>query len=350
MKKHKKSVILVIILAIIAAFLLLTNSEETFKKQSNIFSVTDTTSVTKFFLADKNNNTVKVERSSTGAWILNDKYEVNPTMVQVMLLTFSEIDIKAPVAKSMRNTVIRMMAGKSVKTEIYQRVYRINIFNKIKLFPHEKLVRTYYVGDVTMDNSGTFMLMEGSEDPYIVNIPGFKGFVASRYSAIEGDWHSHSVFRYRVPDIKSVSVKYKETPQQSFVINNDNNHIFTVEPLMGKIPAANIDTTKVLRYLSLYRNLNYESLLDDMSKTKRDSILATAPTCEITLLDRFGKSHTLAAWKRKAEIGQLDNKGNQLDWDIERMYAHKDNDEYMVVIQYFVFSDVMAPLQWFVNQ
>ena len=199
MKKYRNSLILTGILVVIAAFMVLNKRSGTFRKDSNTFAISDTSNVTKFFLADKNNNTVLVERTANGSWLLNKKYEVNPTMVQVMLKTFISIDIKDPVAKSVRNTIIRLMAGKSVKTEIYQRVYRINLFDLIKLFPHEKLTRTYYVGDATMDNSGTFMLMEGSEEPYIVNIPGFRGFVATRYSAMEADWRSHSVFRFRVP-------------------------------------------------------------------------------------------------------------------------------------------------------
>lgn len=347
MKKNKISILVLIALAFVAAFLLIRNSSSSFRKKSNVFAVSDTTNITKFFLADKNNNTVKVERSANGTWVLNDKYEVNPAMVQIMFKTFILIDIKAPVAKSARNTIIRLMAGKSVKTEIYQRVYRINLFNWIKLFPHEKLTRTYYVGDATMDNSGTFMLMAGSEDPYIVNIPGFRGFVSTRYSAMEADWRSHSVFRFRIPAIRSVSVKFNEKPERSFMITNQNNRLFSLTSLIDNRNIDNFDTNKVVQYLSMYHDLNYESFLDDMTKTKRDSILAQTPTNEITLTDKLGKQHTLTTWKRKAYTGQLDMDGNQVEWDIERMYAQVDNANYLIVVQYFVFNDILVPLQWF---
>lgn len=347
MKKYRTSIILLAVLAIIAAVMLITNSGGTFRKKSNLFAVSDTSNITKFFLADKNNNTVKVVRSADGSWVLNDKYEVNPTMVDVMLKTFIRIDTKAPVAKSTRNTIIRLMAGKSVKTEIYQKVYRINLFNSIKLFPHEKLTRTYYVGDATMDNSGTFMLMEGTEEPYIVNIPGFRGFVSTRYSAMEGDWRSHSVFKFRVPEISSVSVKFNEKPEKSFLITNQNNRMFTLTSTIDNRNIANFDTIKAVEFLSMFRNLNYERVLDEMTKTKRDSILESMPTYEITLVDKLGKTHTLTTWKRKADIGQLDLDGNQAVWDLERMYALVDNSEFLVSVQYFVFNDIFVPLQWF---
>jgi len=347
MKKNKISIIVLIALAVIAAFLLMKNAGGSFRKKSNVFAVSDTSNITKFFLADKNNNTVKVVRTDNGSWVLNDKYEVNPSMVQIMLKTFILIDIKAPVAKSTRNTIIRLLAGKSVKTEIYQSVYRINLFNWIKLFPHEKLTRTYYVGDATMDNSGNFMLMEGSEEPYIVNIPGFRGFVSTRYSALEGDWRSHSVFRYKVPEIRSVSVSFNENPERSFIITNQNNRIFSLSSMIDNRTIAGFDTSRVVQYLSMFNNLNYERVLDDMKRTKYDSILATTPTFEITLVDKMGKAHILKTWKRPADVGQLDMEGVQAVWDLERMYGLLDNSEYMVALQYFVFNDILLPIQAF---
>jgi len=347
MKKYRNSLILVGILIVIAAFMLMNKRSGTFRKESNTFAIKDTSNVTKFFLADKNNNAVLIERSANGSWLLNDKYEVNPTMVEVMLKTFISIDIKDPVAKSVRNTIIRMMAGKSVKTEIYQRVYRINLFDRIRLFPHEKLTRTYYVGDATMDNSGTFMLMEGSEEPYIVNIPGFRGFVATRYSAMEADWRSHSVFRFRVPDIASVSVNFGEKPERSFRITNQSNRLFTLTSTADNRNIESFDTVRVLEYLSMFKNLNYERMLDDMTNSRRDSILSITPTNEIILVDKLGKSHTLKTWRRKADMGQLDLEGNQAEFDLERMYGLVDNSEYLVSVQYFVFNDVLMPLHFF---
>jgi hypothetical protein len=349
MKKYRASLILLAVLTLVATFLLIKNSGGTFRKKDNSFAISDTSNVTKFFLTDKKNNSVTVVRTPNGNWVLNDKYDVDPSMINVILNTFISIEPKSPIARGTRNTIIRMLAGKSVKTEIYQRVYRINIFDKIKLFPHEKLTRTYYVGDPTMDNSGTFMLMEGSEDPYIVNIPGFRGFVGTRYSALEGDWRSHSVFRVRVPEIKSVTVNFSDRPTHSFRITNKDNKFFTLTSLFDNKEIPKFDTTKVVGFLSMFRNLNYERVLDEMKQTKYDSILNVTPTNEIVLVDKLGKSHSLKMWKRKADIGQLDLDGNQAEWDLERMYALIDKSEYLVTVQYFVFNEVLPPLPWFIS-
>lgn len=347
MKKNRNSLIVLTVLLVIAAVLILNNRGADFNKKDNQFAISDTSSVTRFFLADKNNNSVKLVRTTGNKWLLNDKFDVNPSMVEIMLSTFCSIDVKAPVAKSTRNTVIRLLAARSVKTEIYQKVYRINLFGLIKLFPHEKHTRTYYVGDVTRDNSGTFMLMEGADDPYVVGIPGFRGFVASRYSALESDWRSHAVFSSRVPDISSLSVVFNETPAKSFKITNINNEVFKLESLLDGRIIDKFDTTRVVQFLGKFKILNCESILDDMPKTKFDSINAVLPTYEITLTTKLGKSQKLKAWKRKADPGQVDLLGDPVYWDIERMYGLVDNSDYMVSLQYFVFNDALVPLQYF---
>lgn len=349
MKKYNKSLFLLVILAVIALLLILRQNSGTLQGSENTFAVDDTATITKFYLADRNNNSVKLVRIAGASWQLNDKYQVNPTTVQVMLQTFLNIDIKSPVSKASRNTIIRVMAGKSVKTEIYQRVYRINLFNKIKLFPHEKLTRAYFVGDATMDNSGTFMLMQGSEEPYIVNIPGFRGYVAARYSPYEADWRGHSLFKFRVPDISSVSVNYSETPGNSFLIKNIENQSFTLTSLADNRNIDHFDTLKVVQYLGLFRNLNFEQILDSMPQPKHDSIIAATPTIEIVLTDKLGKLHSLKAWKRKADLGQLDLDGNQAVWDLERMYAQPDNLDKLVTVQYFALGDAFVPIQAFLR-
>lgn len=350
MKRYRVSIIILTILLAVAAFFLSKQNKGTLRGKNNTFSVSDTSSITKIFFADKNNNTLKIDRSNDGNWLVNDKYQANPSMTQMMLKTLSLIDIKSPVAKSARNSVIRRLSAKSVKVEIYQRVFRIDFFDKIKLFPHQKLTLTYYVGDATQNNSGTFMLMEGSEEPFIVGIPGFKGFVATRYSVFETDWRTHNIFRLRVPEISSVSVKFYENPVNSFLIQNKDNRSFLLSSLSDNQPVAGYDTLKVVAYLSKFRDLNFEGILDGMNKTKHDSLLASTPTYEIIVVDKSGKTHSLKAWKRKAAVGQFDNNGNQMDWDMDRMYALAEGSKDIVEIQYFVFGEIFIPIQRFAKE
>jgi hypothetical protein len=197
-----------------------------------------------------------------------------------------------------------------------------------------------------MDNSGSFMLMEGSEDPYVVYIPGFKGFVSPRYSPLIANWKSHQIFNYRVPDIASVQVDYPAQPENSFVITNRNDKEFALtSPDNRPVPAY--DTMLLVQYLSFYKNMNFEMLLDDMKTTKYDSIKSQQPMCVVTLVTKTGQKRNVKLWKRKADIGQLDQDGNQMDWDLERAYALVDDKGFMVSVQYFSFNDILVPIRFF---
>lgn len=350
MKKFRVAFIITAVLAIVAVFLVLNNHKGNMHQLNNEFAVDDTANITKIFLADKGNRTVKLERLADGAWKLNDKYAAHSESVGIMLKTLISLDVKSPVAKKARNNIILMMAGKSVKVEIYQRVYTIRIFDWIKLFPHEKKTKTYYVGDATMDNMGTFMLMEGSEDPYIVYIPGFRGFVSSRYSAFENDWRDHAIFNSKLPDIKKVTMEYPETPQFSFSVSNGNNRNFTLEALSDNKVIQNFDTIKVIQFLGSFRNVNFEGFLTDMDKKQQDSVLALPPTVRITLDDNSGKKFVLNAWHRKASSGEVDIEGNPMVWDRDRMFAKVEGTNELVSIQFFVFDRILKPITWFTDK
>ena len=181
MKKNRVTLIIALILLIAAGALFVTNSYTTLRKGSSDFAIEDTASVTKIFIADKNNNEVTLNRLTQGSWLVDGKYTAQQAKISSFLKTLMDLEVRSPVPMVARNNVITRMAVIAKKIEIYQVTPRINIFNRIRLFPREKLTKVYYVGDVTQDNQGTFMLMEGAEEPYIVHIPGFRGFVSTRY-------------------------------------------------------------------------------------------------------------------------------------------------------------------------
>ncbi len=350
MKKNRILLLITLALILIAVILLMSRRTGTLNARVAEFAVNDTASITKIFFADKQNNTVKLERIGGGTWKLNENYTANTDAVNVMLKTLMSIDVKAPVAKAARNNIIRLMAAKSVKVEVYQRVFRINLSDRIRLFPHEKKTKTYYVGDATQDNMGTYMLMEGTDEPCIVSIPGFRGFVATRYSAKLLDWRDHSIFNSKLPDIKQVSVSYTDSPQLSFSIANHENKAFTLTSLQLGKPVTDYDTLKVIEYLGLFRKLNFESFLYDLEKKKYDSITALPPTFVITVETKLGNKQTLKAWRRKAAAGETDLEGNPTEWDRDRMFARIEGTNELVTIQFFVFDEVLKPITWFYKE
>ena len=72
------------VLAILAIVLYTSNRYTTLKDYETDFSVRDTASVTRIFIADKNVNAVEIKRTDRG-WILNDTYLANTRQIDLLL-------------------------------------------------------------------------------------------------------------------------------------------------------------------------------------------------------------------------------------------------------------------------
>ncbi|HEY9115366.1 MAG TPA: hypothetical protein VIN10_11760, partial [Bacteroidales bacterium] len=213
MKKNKIYLIVVILLVAVALTILVTYRYSTLDQRESDFGVRDTATVTRIFMADKQLNKVELLKTSRG-WLLNGKYPASSEMMEMLLGTLKSLKVKAPVSLASRDNVITRMAAIGIKVEVYQDDYRINLFDKIKLFKHEKLTKVFYVGDATQNNLGTYMLMEDASQPFIVFIPGFRGFLYTRFSTQADDWKSHVVFNEKLIDIEKVELNFIEEPEE----------------------------------------------------------------------------------------------------------------------------------------
>jgi hypothetical protein len=301
-------------------------------------------------MSDKNNNTVKLTKLSSGKWMLNDKYPAQKLNVEALLKTMLEIEVQQPVAKAAHNNIVKELAVNAVKVEIYQMVYRIDLFGAIRWFPHEKLTKVYYVGGATQSNQGCFMLMENSSVPFITFQPGFRGFVSPRYSPIEKYWRDYVVFRSTIPEIASVRVEVPATPEYSYEVRNNGNNTFSLISLSDNQEIPEYDTLRLLNFLSGFRNLNYEALLNDMDKSRKDSILASQPFIIITLTDTSGVSKSIKTYHKKGVDGQADPEGNPLPYDVDRLYASVNDGQDFTIIQYFSFDKVLRPKHFFLKE
>ncbi len=347
MKKNKFAIILLLVLIIIAITVVLSKSSRTTLDDKNAhFAVEDTASVTKIFLADKNNNTVLLTRDTSGCWMVNENYKASKAAMEILLKTIYSIDVKSPIAKKSHDNYVKSIASRSVKVEIYQQVYRINLFNKIKLFKHEKKTKTYYVGFDTQDNAGTVMLMEGSDIPYVIYIPGFNGFLSTRYSTFEKDWRDHTVFNIKYSDIRSITLRFPSDPENSFKAEKKGTRNFTIKSLVTDEQITDYDTVKVLDLFASFVNLRHELFINDYPK--KDSIIKSTPFHILTVEDNNGNSYSIKTFhKRSVDNSDSDPYYNFSPYDRDRFYALINNDKDFVILQFFVFDNVIRPLVFY---
>lgn len=352
MKKNRLTLIIVLVLLLVAAGLFITRSYSTLRKEASEFSVDDTLTITKIFIADKNNNEVTLVRNADATWTVDGKYLAQQAKVSSFLKTLRDLKVKAPVPLAARNSVITRMAVIGKKIEIYQVRPWINIFNKIKLFPHEKLTKVYYVGDVTQDNQGTFMLMEGEEEPYIVYIPGFRGFVSTRYSTSAADWRDYTVFHTPINQIQTVKMEFPGKPMEGYEIEVKDNQNIILKSLADNRVVDKFDTLRVLNFLTGFEDIRFESLLAQLiDKEFIDSVSASVPKTIITLTDKKGVVNEVKLFNKNGFAATYSEDGATLEpLDMDRAYALVNDGQDFVLIQYYVFDRVTRNLSFLTDK
>ena len=249
----QKTLLYLAILAILGFgvwfFLFSDKSGQMFSSADANFGIRDTGMIGKIFIAANDNpNSITIERKGEG-WIVNNTYPVLQSTLKQLLNTIYNQKATYPVPDKQRDGVIRSLLGGAIKTEIYDREGR--------------KMRTFYVGGEVRGFAGTAMLMEGSERPYVVQIPGFDGYLTTRYSTEMGMWRDRIVFAVEPQDIEQISVRYAQEPLNSFTITQQN----------GKVSVA-LDTAlhntqplnegRVRSYLTFFKKIYCEAYATGM--------------------------------------------------------------------------------------
>ncbi len=344
----RSNIIIILIAAILLVIAFLTIKGERNGTLKNDFLLSDTSNVEKIFLVNKQNEQVSLTRKD-GNWILPNGENAIQENVKIILKTLMLIDIRQPVSKSSFNTIVKQMATNSTKVEIYQKVYTIN-FLGLKLFPHLKKTKAFYVGGPTRDYKGTIMKMEDSDDIYITYLPGFNGYLSERFSASYSDWVNHNVFKIPLKSIVEVRIDFGHSPEESYKIVSLGNRKFDLIKLHDNSKVTNYDTLRLLEELASFRKINFETLLDDMPKSRIDSLHNLIPrrTVSVTTLDQRTKS--IKMYHRPNFNNKPDFNGNVFDYDMDRMYAFVDGIENPVTVQYFVIDNISRPLSFILGQ
>jgi len=313
-KKQMFYLVLIILFGAIIWFLS-TDKKSTITTDNN-FSISDTSSVSKIFIADRDGQTITLYRVEN-KWIVNDKYEVRKDAITTILSTINQIRIQRPVPKKAFENVIKNLATTGVKVEIYT----------TKKTPE----KTYTIGNSTANHLGTYMLMDGAESPFVIHIPFFNGFLSPRYG-IQGkklnekDWRTTNVFKLKHENINSISIKNFQEPKQSFTLINRPLALLDYSGT-----EVDFNKEKVLTLLNAFKLLNCESYKDEKEK-----IEFALPLHELIV-----NNDTL----RTYAIGGLNEttKEKEENFTVKRMHATLNNGELML-IQDYVFNKVLITI------
>ena len=303
-----------LILTMAALIWVLSNDEKSTITLENNFAISDTASISKIFIADRNGITITLNRNNNN-WLINNKYLVRKDAIETILSTISQIKIQRPVSKNAFDNVVKNLATTGVKIEIYTN--------------NETPIKTYTIGSSTSNHLGTYMFLAGSEMPFVVHIPSFNGFLSPRYGIqgnkiSENDWRTTNIFSLKSEKISRITVNHILFPEKSFTLVTNS---MTLLNNFGN--EVNFNQEKVLQLLDSFNKLNCESYKDD-----KDKIEFATLNHELIV-----NNDTLRTYL----IGSDLVKSKEENFTVKRMFATLNNGELML-IQDYVFNKVLITI------
>lgn len=317
----KTPLLFLIIFSIIAIYFFNLNRSSSIEDN---FAFEEINLISKVFLADRKGNTINLQKTATG-WIVNEKYIVRKDVIDLLLSTIQEVKVQRTVSNAQFNTVIKNLATTGVKIEIYT----------TKKDP----VKVYTIGGSTQNHLGTFMLMYGSENPFITHIPGFNGFLSPRYGIQANEinintWRETKVFNLEAKNITKISIIHLQDSLSSFEVvlgDASKNPVL----LNNNQEVVLYNQKKMSQFINNFNRLNCESF-----KSDKEDRLKNNPPLHIILVTHHGKTDTLRTYLLAENLHE---KNPEYNFNVERMYATLNNQELML-IQGYVFNKVLITL------
>ncbi len=277
---NKKIIIAASVLAILVILLLVVRYSSSSYKDTfaNVeftqFAVENPQKVLKrIFLADKDNNIALLEKQSDGTWFYTNKvsgkkYRMNPNALSNLMETLEKVRVRNRVPNPSIKTVLRGIGTIGVKVELYDM--------------KNKKIRTFYIGGPADGGQGTFAVVEGSEIPYVLNIPNFSGTIDTRFNPKERALRDRAIVRHNAKDLEMMQVEYYAPEQRPYSFKIEMGKKPKVEPLYNsnKLPAEKLRKDFIDIYLSDFNVLASEMIIYD--KNVRDTIIKMPPFAKVS--------------------------------------------------------------------
>jgi hypothetical protein len=326
--------LLLIALGLVAWWLWRSNTGSTLSGPLTEFSIADTSTVDRIFIADMSGGTADLVRTGPATWTVNG-LPANARNVQLLLKTFLRVEVRSPVPKAAEANVLKVMSSTAKKVEIYT--------------GGKTPAKIWYVGHATQDHYGTYMLLEipgegRSTVPYVMAMSGFSGFLSTRFFTTLDDWRSTVVLdNPDLTQLRKVSLRFPGKPEEGWTVTYGGGNDLALFAAGGA--SVPMDTAAVKDLFRNLRDQHFENFERRITRSERDSVLASPPAQVLELVLADGRSRRIPFWTKAPYKDQRDLDGNVMAVDMDRQWALLD-DTSLVVVQRHLFDHITLPIQF----
>ena len=263
----KRSILLLILFLILTAVVLYTFVIKGDTKNeipyAQDFAIENVDDIHQVFIVHRDGKQIKLERGPK-FWTVNGDFRARESAINLMLQTTREMKVKYIPPEAMLPRIQENLATKGMK---------ITYFDK-----QGKPMKTFYMGSGDNSGYGTFMVMENSDDPFAVHVPGFVGGLRARFRLTEEEWRDRHIFDLRLRIPQSVVMQYPAQSDKSFELKKvGRKYEITLLESGETITIEKKELAEV--YLKSFGKLIAESI--ESGHPRKDSIIQSNPFCMI---------------------------------------------------------------------
>ena len=265
-RNKRLALIFVVLCCLTLAAYFAGRSNGTVDVDKNLFKDFDLKDINQVTMASKNGNVFLKFNGSK--WTVNEQFNADASMIQVLFATLQQAEPKRPVSPSLSDSVSRSLKEGGVH---------------VSLSSPEGEEMSFFAGGNDKKTQAFFCLDGADATPYIMSIPGYRVYVTGIFEMPESEWKDKLVFGFNWRNFESLEAAFPESHDKGFKVSMRDNY-FGIDGI------ASVDTARLNQFLddvSLLTAVNFvdQPIFDDSS--------TPPPTISITVRDIAQRAYTL---------------------------------------------------------
>lgn len=308
-------------LVILLLFIILSKTRTPFGRSNSDFSSKPEKEITGIVLS-QDGEKLKLEKSGE-EWLINNKTIARKSGISYLIRILTEAKIKSPVSAELFENVISESNIVPVKVEVYE---------------GRRMIKSFIVYKTASNIYGNIMKINGRAKPFIVYVPGSDVNIGSGFTLNELFWQPYTIFNLLPSEISSVRFEnFADTSASFMITKKESGYSFsgTGSELAG------LDPSLVIRYLSYFTWIPFESWAFDLSNEEKAQAEQSNPIFRITLVSSSGSTTILTLWEKiKFEKGER-------KVDTDRLLGKTQANEGLFIVRYFDIDPVLKKRSYF---
>jgi len=286
--------------------------------QEEVISLTDTNLISKIEISDSKSKIVLSKPSNS--WLVNENFNANNIEVKRLLRIFKNLEINTIVPKNESDSVLKRIRKEAIQISFFK------AFTK----------NSFWIGNYDETRKSTLLITD-DQIPVYANAPGLSSDIRKYVDTDPLFWRNKRIFNFKPEDISSIDFIDFEKSSNSFHIAFKDNEYQLFD---NNNRAFNFDKNKVLRYLSYYENIEFESVVKELKPEKIDSVFKHQPRYEIKIVNKNSQAFNL-------KIVPIAIQSSQNQFDLNKTYGILNNQKPLVSINYFVIDPLIKQIDYF---